>query len=128
MQELSIRRRLAVLIFAEAAETLVRDIAVQRQVAVVFTRPATNRTVQVKGRDAEVLRATAADVAAVRRHLALFSAELAPFGWEPAYVESVFWGDPAQLMVVRFTLAGVYGQTPGPGAGQAIDISMPCKR
>ena len=121
-------QRLAVMVFAEAAEALLRDVAVHRQVAVVFSRPSTNRTVQMKGRDAVAQRATPADVAAVRRYLALFAAELQPLGWDQAYVESLFWGDPAQLMVVRCTPGEGFVQTPGPAAGSRLDLAAGATR
>ena len=115
-------RQVTVLVFASAAETLARDIAQNHRVAVVLSLPSSNRTVQLKGRDATPVPATASDVAVARRHLALFAADLAPLGWDHRFVEAAFWHDPSQLMAIRFTPDGAFAQTPGPGAGQALRL------
>jgi hypothetical protein len=115
-------RQVTVLVFAPAAETVMRDIAQNRRIAVVFSLPSSNRTVQLKGHDATPVPAPASDVALARRHLALFAADLAPLGWDHRFVEAGFWHDPSQLMAVRFTPDGAFAQTPGPGAGQALQL------
>ncbi|MBI5259962.1 MAG: hypothetical protein HY855_25905 [Burkholderiales bacterium] len=115
-------REVTVLLFAEAAEAVLRDIATNRLVAVVFSRPSTNRTVQLKGRDALCVPTAPADVALVRRQLALFAADLGQLGWNDEFVRAVFWHDPAQLMAIRFTPDGAFAQTPGPGAGAALSL------
>jgi Pyridoxamine 5'-phosphate oxidase len=115
-------RQVTVLMFASPAEPVARDIARHGQAAVVFSRPSTNRTVQLKGRDVRSVPPQPADVALVRRYLALFGAELAPLGWEQAFVDAVFWHDPSQLLAIRFTPEGAFLQTPGPGAGRALDL------
>lgn len=114
------RRQVTVLVFADAAEAAVRDIAGNQRVAVVFSQPTTDRTVQLKGRDAQSVPPAPSDLALVRRHLALFAAELGPLGWDQAFVDALLWHDPSQLLAIRFTPDGAYAQTPGPGAGQAM--------
>jgi len=115
-------RQVTVLVFAEAAEAVMRDIAHNRHVAVVFTRPSTNRTVQLKGHDALPVPAGAAEAALVRRHLALFADDLRLLGWDPIYVNTLFLHDWSQLMAIRFTPHGAFAQTPGPGAGARMDL------
>ncbi|WP_395699292.1 hypothetical protein [Aquabacterium sp.] len=112
--------QVTVLVFAEAGEAVLRDIAHNGLIAVVFSLPSSNRTVQLKGRDARLVPANAADVALARRHVALFANELRQLGWQDEYVHAVFWHDPAQLLAVRFTPDGAFSQTPGPGAGAAM--------
>ncbi len=114
------RSQITVLVFADAGEAVLRDIAHNGLIAVVFSLPSSNRTVQFKGRDAKPVPATAADVALARRHLALFANELGKLGWREDYVQAAFWHDPAQLQAVRFTPDGAFAQTPGPGAGAAM--------
>lgn len=115
-------REVTVLVFAEAAEAVMRDIAHNRQVAVVFTRPSTNRTVQLKGRDARSVPAGPAEAALVRRHLALFASDLRLLGWDAEYVDAVFLHDWSQLMAIRFSAHGAFAQTPGPHAGQSMPL------
>ena len=116
-------REVTVLLFADAAEAAARDIATNRLIAVVFSQPSTNRTVQLKGRDATPVPATPADVALVRRHLALFAADIAPMGWDQRYVDTLFWHDPAQLLAIRFTPESAFAQTPGPNAGAPVCLA-----
>ena len=116
-------REVTVLLFADAAEAAARDIATNRLIAVVFSQPSTNRTVQLKGRDATPVPATPADVALVRRHLALFAADIAPMGWDQRYVDTLFWHDPAQLLAIRFTPEFAFAQTPGPNAGAPVCLA-----
>jgi hypothetical protein len=115
-------RRVTVLVFAEAAEAVMRDIAHNRHVAVVFTRPSTNRTVQLKGHDALPVPAGPAEAALVRRHLALFADDLRLLGWQPHYVNTLFLHDWSQLMAIRFTPLSAFAQTPGPGAGARMPL------
>lgn len=116
------RRHVTILMSALAAEVLARDVARQGQVAVVFSRPTTNQTVQLKGRDAVSVPVQPADGALVRRYLALLADDLGPLGWDQSYVDAVFWHDPAQLIAIRFAPEGAFQQTPGPGAGKALDL------
>ncbi len=97
--------------------------ATNRLIAAVFSRPSTNRTVQLKGRNATPVPATPADVTLVRRHLALFAAEIAPMGWDQRYAETLFWHDPAQLLAIRFTPGFAFAQTPGPNAGAPVCLA-----
>ena len=115
-------RQVTVLVFVEAAESLMRDIARNRHVAVVFTRPSTNRTVQLKGHDALPVPAGPAEAALVRRHLALFADDLRLLGWDPVYVNTLFLHDWSQLMAIRFTPHGAFAQTPGPNAGTRLPM------
>jgi len=114
--------QVTVLVFADAAERVLRDLAHNRQVAVVFTRPSTNQTVQLKGRDARIVPTGPADAALVQRHLALFSDDLRPFGWDSRFLDTLFLHDWSQLMAIRFTPDGAFAQTPGPGAGRRMPL------
>lgn len=116
-------REITVMVFADAAETVMRDIAHNRQVAVVFTRPSTNRTVQLKGHDARSVPVGPAEAALVRRHLALFADDLRPMGWDATYVDMLFLHDWSQLMAIRFTPHGAFAQTPGPDAGRPMALT-----
>jgi hypothetical protein len=113
---------LTVFAFACAAETVARDVARHGEVAVVFSQPTTNRTVQVKGHGAAIVAAQPADAAVVRRYLALFAAELQPLGWDQHYVDALLGHDPSELLALRIVVSGLFQQTPGPGAGQAMTL------
>lgn len=122
------RDEVTVMVFANTAEALLRDVAHCRQLAVVFSRPSTNRTLQIKGRDVTTAPAGPADVALTRRHIALFAEELRPLGWDAGYVHDLFWHDPVHLVALRFTPEGAFQQTPGPGAGAALPLEPRASR
>ena len=110
----------SVLVFAGGAEQLRRDVETCACLAVTFSQPSTHRTVQVKGSDARVRPAAAADLALVRRHLALFADDLRTLGWGSDFVDAVFWHEGAALLAFEFTPTGAFQQTPGPAAGCAL--------
>jgi hypothetical protein len=122
------RDAVTVLVFANAAEALLRDVAHCGQLATVFSRPSTNRTLQIKGRDVTAAPAGPADVALARRHIALFAEELRLLGWSADYVHDVFWHDPVHLVALHFTPEGAFQQTPGPGAGAALCLEPGASR
>jgi hypothetical protein len=116
------RDAVRVLVFAHVAEALLRDVALSRCIAVAFSQPSTHRTLQIKGRDAELMPTQPADVACARRHMVMFAEELRPLGWDAEFVHGVFWHDPEHLVVLRFTPEGAFHQTPGSGAGAAAEL------
>jgi hypothetical protein len=116
------RDQVVVFVFSNTAEALLRDVASHGRLAVAFSRPTTNRTLQLKGRDVALVPTRAADVALVRRQLALFADDLRRLGWDADFVESVFWHDPENLVALSFRPEGAFHQTPGPGAGQALPL------
>jgi hypothetical protein len=111
---------IAVLMFADAAEPVCRDIASNGLIAVCFSRPSSNRTIQIKGAGARATLATPADVATARSSLDLLMDDLVPLGFRRDMLEAFFWGDPADLMAIRFTPDAAFAQTPGPAAGAVL--------
>jgi hypothetical protein len=114
------RREVRVLLFADAAEAVSKQLALNGQIAVCLSRPSTHETVQLKGRDARTALATAQDVAWARRSLDLFADDIGRLGWNRDFADILLWRDPADLIAICFTPEGAYAQTPGPGAGSAI--------
>lgn len=115
-------RQVTVLLFADVAEAVCRDIAANGQVAVCFSRPSTHETVQVKGRDARFALAAPQDVATARGCLDRLIDDLVSMGFERRTMEAFFWGDPKDLVAIRFTADSAFAQTPGPSAGRALPV------
>jgi len=113
-------QQMAVLLFSEAAEAVCRDIAGNGLVAVCFSRPSGNETVQIKGSDARSAPATPTEVTAARRCLDLLIDDLLPLGFAREMLEASFWGDGAGLAAIRFTPDAAFAQTPGPTAGAVL--------
>jgi len=112
--------RVRLLFCPRRARALLADVAASGRVAVAFSQPSTNRTLQLKGSDARVEPAAAGDAELMERYAQAFSADLATLHFPAPMVRvllQVLDGTPA---VVRFTPDAAYSQTPGPAAGAAL--------
>jgi hypothetical protein len=114
------RRQVTVLLFSDAAGPLLRDIASNGRVAVCFSKPSTDRTLQLKGMDAITVPAGPQDLALAREGLDRFALEIGCLGWAPEIADALCWRAPANLLGIRFTPESAFDQTPGPDAGKAI--------
>jgi len=114
------RRRVTVLVDGARSPALLDNIAANGEIAVVFSQPSTHRTIQLKGSDAELVRALPADRRRIAEHRAAWVAELVALGYARPFVEAL-WGQwPVTLAAVVFTPTAAYQQTPGPAAGQPL--------
>jgi hypothetical protein len=114
------RTSVRMLLAASQAAALLGHVRETGKFAVVFSEPATHRTVQLKGADAVVDAAGADDIAAAARYRDAFAAHLDPLGHPPALIHALLHCPDSDLCVVRFTPGAAFSQTPGAGAGQAL--------
>jgi len=112
------RRQVTVLVEPGRASTLLEDIAANGMIAVVFSQPSTHQTIQLKGTDARVVRITPADRATARRHLRVWSQDLARIGFDPSFSAALH--GVGELAAIRFMPTAAFQQTPGPAAGQPL--------
>jgi hypothetical protein len=87
------------------------------RVAVVFTHPMTNRSIQLKGRCLEIGDPVSEDWAWIERHRTSFARTVAHFGY-PAHLVRNLWS--MQVKRVRLSVEAAFNQTPGPGAGARL--------
>jgi hypothetical protein len=113
------RRRVTVLMPRGRSGSVLADLAENRQVAVVFSEPATNRTLQLKGSDATLTDAVPDDESLAQRYLADFSGHIVQLGM-PAEVAQSILGDDGGLVAVQFGIDAAFEQTPGPSAGRRL--------
>jgi hypothetical protein len=113
------RRQVTVLVEPGRASSLLDDVAANGMIAVVFSQPSTHQTIQLKGTDARVVRVTAADRAAARQHLRVWSEDLERIGFDVRFAGALH-GGTGELVAIRFTPAAAFQQTPGPAAGQPL--------
>jgi hypothetical protein len=109
---------------AEPAAALLAAIEDTGQVALVLCQPSTHFTVQVKGRDARVERVVTAQWPELDRNRDAFGAEILNYGFDADFTDawfSVRGNDVDALRLVHFTPSGAWNQTPGPGAGAAME-------
>lgn len=115
------RRRVCLFLQAAQACVLLADIRRNGRIAVVFTRPTTHRSLQLKGDDASIARARPADAARVAAYRAAMVAELGGIGISEALARALLAGDDDTLSVVAFTPVAAFVQTPGPDAGRLLE-------
>lgn len=109
--------------FDAAAGPDVRDaVRDTGRVAVVMALPTTHRALHVKGRDAQVAPAEPGHRPLLKARFDAFADQLQGFGFDREAVEPIWYGDEENLTVITFTVAGAWNQTPGPGAGQAVEL------
>ena len=114
------RRAVSVFLARTQSPQLLADIEASGMVAVVYTRPSTNRSLQLKGTDARVRDLTAAEGARVTAYIEAFGAEITPLGHTVEQARTLFRCVDGELVAVEFTPTAAFVQTPGPGAGAAL--------
>ena len=113
-------RALTVFVRRPQAARLLADIEVNGEIAVVFSRPSTNRTLQFKGRDARVGPLEPGDIQLVSEWIGSLVVELAPLGVTAPLVHAAFANRPEEMSAITFTPGEGFAQTPGPGAGARL--------
>lgn len=113
------RRRVSLLMPEHSSRLVLEDLRENGQIAVVFTEPSSNRTLQVKGADACVAPCGADDGALAERYLDGFVAEIGQLGFSREVAHSIL-SRGAPLVAVHFSVAAAFEQTPGPAAGEPL--------
>ena len=114
------RRWLTVFIDREQAAQVIADVAAGSPIAVVFSLPATHRTVQIKGAAAAAAPATPTQQVRAAMYVDAIVEHLVQLGYREGALRSYFAFDPDKLLALRFAPAAVFAQTPGPRAGERI--------
>jgi hypothetical protein len=114
--------RRAVTIFAPRSQAaqLLADLESAGRIAVVFSRPSTHRTLQLKGDDARVRAATTAEAAYVETYVEAFAREVATLGHTSEQARTLLTIRPDDLCAIDFTPNAAFEQTPGPKAGSPL--------
>jgi hypothetical protein len=115
------RSQVTVFLSVQRAEPLLKDLRAGSAVAVVFTRPTTHQTIQLKGRDAAIVPLADGDRALMRAYGAGFVEEIRAIGYRDPFASAMMMAVAEEAVGVRFTPAAAFDQTPGPKAGQRLD-------
>jgi hypothetical protein len=102
------------------AEAFIEGITTSRQIAVVFSLPSSNQTIQLKGSDASVTMVQKQDKKIAERYCDAFVADVCPLGYHESLVRALLWFDSENLTAVSFTPSEAFLQTPGPRAGECL--------
>ena len=114
------RRRLSVMVARSCAQELLEDIRHSGRIAIVFSQPSTNRTMQIKGDNAVPGVPDALLLEIVHRHGDAFVNEVAPLGFAPPLVRSLLDFPDDDIVSITFTPNAAYDQSPGPRAGAPL--------
>lgn len=110
--------RIRVILRDNDADELMAGVKAHDHVAVTFTRPQTDVSMQIKGNAVAILPANAADVAAHRRYVPAMVAELLPLGFDAGLIGCVVSDNGSPISILSFRPTQLFDQTPGPKAGQ----------
>lgn len=113
-------RRIGIALRRSQSAELLENIRLTGRVAVVFSQPTTNRTVQLKGIDAHIEAFDPADQGLIERHLAAFIPEVVALGTPAAMVQALLDYALDDMVMVVFTPSAGFDQTPGPKAGERL--------
>lgn len=115
--------RIEVLLAADVGAAVIAAVQATQRVAHVSAHPGTNRVLHMKGRDAEVVPAEPQQMALLVRCRQRFAEALRPYGYTDLHLQRIWYDvDVGQLRCLRFTPFGAWDQTPGIGAGGAIEL------
>lgn len=113
-------RSVTVFLARRQSRQLVQDVAANGHIAVVFSEPATHRTVQVKATRALLRNADEADRPVLARYLASMEHELDRIRIGPPLTRAMLAHRLEDLVAVTFEPEQAFDQTPGPKAGAAL--------
>lgn len=113
------RRRATVLLPRGPGAQVIADLQANGRIALVASRPTTNRTLQIKGADAALVPCTAQDEALADAHLEGFVDEIGRLGFGAEVARTIHRHD-AGIVAVAFTIGEAFEQTPGPQAGAPL--------
>ncbi|MBX3589184.1 MAG: hypothetical protein KF796_21340 [Ramlibacter sp.] len=112
--------RITVYLSRRQSRQLLQDLAATGEVAVVFSEPATHRSVQVKARQASLRHAQASDVPVLARYLSSMEHEVQRVGYAPPVTRAMLAHQLEDVVAVSFQPEQAFDQTPGPQAGTAF--------
>jgi len=114
------RRRVTLFISVPRSEELLRDLRANGAIAVVFSRPTTHQTIQLKGNDAAIVALADGDRALITAHSASFVEEIRQIGYRDPFASAMTAALDEEAVAVVFTPSAAFVQTPGPAAGQPL--------
>jgi hypothetical protein len=115
--------RVEVLLAAHIGDRLLAAVQSSGRVAYVAARPGSHITLHIKGQDAEVFAATPAHAPLFERSRERFIAQVQPYGFTREAIMAIWYDlEMDSLAGVRFTPCGAWDQTPGPGAGNPVEL------
>jgi hypothetical protein len=116
------RRHVTVFLSVQRSEQLLKDLRAGGAVAVVFTRPTTHQTIQLKGSDAAIVPLADGDRELMGAYGRGFVEEIHAIGYRDPFASAMMMAVAEEAVGIRFMPAAAFNQTPGPNAGQRLDV------
>ena len=114
--------RLVVLISSESGYEVLDGIRANGLVSLVLVAPTSFRALHLKGRDAVVESGDPQYRPLVEERRQSFQRQLDFYGFPPDFTRAWYSIDDVEVMAIRFTPTSAWNQTPGPGAGAAVEL------
>lgn len=114
------RQRITIYLSKVQAAPVLRDVASNGAIAVVFSAPSTHRTIQIKGTDAVIGDIDEAAVQLVEKHREEFSRDILSIGFSQQFIQSLLACPSSELVSISFSPCAAFSQTPGPKAGERL--------
>ena len=116
------RRSITVFLSVAQSQQVLRDLRAGGGIAVVFSRPRTHETVQLKGARAQIVPLADGDRETMRAYGQSFSEEVGAVGFGAPFQHAIMFGVEDEAVAVSFAPTAAFEQTPGPSAGQPLTV------
>jgi hypothetical protein len=114
------RRTVTVFLPVARAAPVLKDLRAGGAIAVVFSRPTTHETLQLKAAGASIVPLEADDRAGMRAYGDSFMADIRQLGYQDPFASAMVAATGEEAVGVSFSPAAAFVQTPGPSAGQRL--------
>ena len=115
------RRTVTLWLPVPRSASLLRDLRDGGAIAVVFSRPSTHETLQLKGAAASVVPLAADDRECMRAYGQSLAEDIGRIGWREPFVSALTQVLGEEAVGVSFAPVAAFVQTPGPAAGRRLE-------
>lgn len=115
-------RQVTIFVARDHSSALLEDLRAGNGIAVVFTRPSTHETLQLKSPQVRIGPLAADDRERMRAYGRMFREELGTLGCQDPFLEAMIAPVELDALAVTFAPVAAFEQTPGPNAGQPLGV------
>lgn len=115
------RRTVTLFLSARRSQAVLRDLRAGGGIAVVFSRPSTHETLQLKGASVRIVTLETGDRDVIRACGESFAEDIRAIGWRDPFVSAIVSVDGEEIVGVEFAPNAAFVQTPGPAAGRRLE-------
>ena len=116
------RCRITLFIPSMYNQSVLENIRATGSIAVVFSRPGTHKTFQLKATDASITEVDKSDLPLIKDYCDSLTQELLSLGYPHAFVQTFVMPQHKADTAIHFTPLTAFSQTPGPQAGRKLSV------